>query len=263
MDQIFDLQQVFEKSWEYAKEVYMCFVDLEKAYDRVPRDKLWALLLECDVRGQLLAAIKLSYKQLEACVRVNGMTKKPFGVSVGLRQGCVFSPLLFIVYMGKIDRDSSSSGSVKFGECNLRRLLIADDLALFNSNKSKLQYALDRFSGACLDAGIKISTAKTEIVCISRHPVQYSFQTNKVTLQQTEKFKYLGVTLSSDGRQNNELDTRIEKASALMRQLYRSVVLKRELCTRAKLSVLRSVFVPILTYGHECRVMIKRVRSRV
>ena len=45
------------------------------------------VLLEYDVRGQLLAAIKLLYKQLEVCV--NGMKTKPFSVSVGLRQGCV------------------------------------------------------------------------------------------------------------------------------------------------------------------------------
>ena len=55
MDQLFALQQVFEKLSEYAKEIYeyACFVDLEKAYDRVSREKLWAVLLEYDVRGQL------------------------------------------------------------------------------------------------------------------------------------------------------------------------------------------------------------------
>ena len=98
---------------------------------------------------------------------------------------------------------------------------------------------------------------------MSRHPVQCSFQTKKVTLQQTEKFKYLGVTFLSDGRQDNELDTRIGKASAIMRQLCQSVVLKRELCTRAKLSVFKLVFVPILSYGHECWAMNKRVRFQI
>ena len=86
---------------------------------------------------------------------------------------------------------------------------------------------------------IKISTAKTEIICLSRYPVQCSFQTNGITLQQPDKVKYLGVTFSSDGRQDNELDTHIGKAVAVMRQLNRSVVLNRELCTKAKLSVLR------------------------
>ena len=123
--------------------------------------------------------------------------------------------------MDKIDTDSSSSSGVTFGECNIRRLLFADDLGLLSSEKSDLQYALNRFSNACLDAGMKISrpTAKTEIMCLSRHPVQCSFQTNRVTLKQTEKFKYLGVTFSNDGRQDNELETRIGKVSVVIRQL--------------------------------------------
>ena len=70
--------------------------------------------------------------------------------------------------MDKIDRDSSSRSGVIFGECNVQRLLFADDLVLVSSNKSDLQYARDRFSDACLDNGMKISTAKTEIMCFSR-----------------------------------------------------------------------------------------------
>ena len=111
-----------------------------------------------------------------------------------------------------------------FGEYNDRPLLFADDCTLLSSNKSDLQYALDLFFDACLDAGMKISTAKTEIMCFSRHPVSY--QTNEVTLQQTEKFKYLGITFSSDGGQDNEPDIRVGKASTVMRQFFRSIVLK-------------------------------------
>ena len=69
--------------------------------------------------------------------------------------------------MDKIDRDSFSSSGVTFGECNVWHLLFADDLALLSSNKSDLQYAFDLFSDACLDAGIKITMAKTEIfLCV-------------------------------------------------------------------------------------------------
>ena len=116
--------------------MYTGFVDLKKAYDPLSRDKLWGVLLESDVRGQLFAPIKLLYKQSEVCVPVNGMKTKPFNVSVGLRQGGVLSHLLFIIYMDKIDRDSTSSSDVTFGECNVRRLLFADDFALLRSNKS-------------------------------------------------------------------------------------------------------------------------------
>ena len=85
----FTLKQIFEKSWEYGKDLFACFVDLEKAYDRVPRDKLWKVLQEYGVNGQLLRAIKSFYCRPEVCVRVNGKQSKPFHVGVGLRQGCV------------------------------------------------------------------------------------------------------------------------------------------------------------------------------
>jgi len=45
-DQI-SLSSKFEKSWEYAKDVYTCFVNLEKAYDRVPRDRIMLLTPAC------------------------------------------------------------------------------------------------------------------------------------------------------------------------------------------------------------------------
>ena len=133
------------------REYYTCFLDFKKAYNRLPRDKLWTVLLEYVVRGHLLAAMKLLYKQSEVFFRVNSM-KKLFSVSIGLRQGYVLFHLLFIIYMDKIDRDSSSSSGATFGECNTWRLLFADNLALLSLYKSDVQYALDRFSYARLEA---------------------------------------------------------------------------------------------------------------
>ena len=132
--------------------MYKCFVDLEKAYDPISRNKLLEELLEYDMRGQLLAVIKLLYKQTEVCVHVISMKTKPFSVSVGLQQGCIFSPLLFITYMNmnKIDKGSSSSSGITL-ECAVWCLLFADNLALLCSNISHLQYAIDWFSDACLD----------------------------------------------------------------------------------------------------------------
>ena len=104
----------------------------------------------------------------------------------------------------------------------------------------------------------EISTAKTEVLHLSRNPDQCVLQVNGATLKQVEKFKYLGVAFTSDGRQDEELDTRIGKASAVMRALHYSVVMKRELSKKAKLSIFKAVFVPILTYGHESWVMIRK-----
>ena len=110
---------------------------------------------------------------------------------------------------------------------------------------------------------MKISTAKTEVLHLSRNPDQCVLKVNGATLKQVEKFKYLGVAFTSDGRQDEELDTRIGKARAVMRALHDSVVMKRELSKKAKLSIFKAVFIPILTYGHESWVMNKRMRSQV
>ena len=221
-DQIFTLKQIFEKSWEYGKDLFACFVDLEKAYDRVPRDKLWKVLQEYGVNGQLL--------------RVKGKQSKPFHVGVGLRQGCVLSPLLFIVYMNWIDKCNQTDECATIGNCKISRLLFADDLVLLSSTESGLQRTLNSFADACNTAGIKISTAKTEALHLSRNPDQCVLQVNGTTLKQVEKFKYLGVAFTSDGRQNGELHTLIGKASAVIRALHYSVVMKRELSKKAKLS---------------------------
>ena len=82
-------------------------------------------------------------------------------------------------------------------------------------------------------------------------------------MKQVEKFKYLGVAFTNDGRQDEELDTRIGKASAVIQSLHNSVVMKREMSKMAKLSIFKTVFFPILTYGHKSWVMTERVRSQV
>ncbi|KAI3362708.1 hypothetical protein L3Q82_001775 [Scortum barcoo] len=58
-----------------------------------------------------------------------------------------------------------------------------------------------------------------------------------------------------------EIDRRIGAASAVMRSVYRTVVVKKELSRKAKLSIYRSIYVPTLTYGHELWVMTERTRS--
>ena len=84
-DQIFTLRQIFEKSWEYAKDISVSFVDLEKAYHWVFRDKLPRVLLAYGIDGHLLTAIKSLYCQPKVCVRVNGKQLKSFHAGVGLR----------------------------------------------------------------------------------------------------------------------------------------------------------------------------------
>ena len=99
-------------------------------------------LQSCVEYGQLLRAITSFYCRPDVCVRANGKQSKPFHVGVGLWQGCVLSPLLFIVYMKWIDKCSQADECATIGNCKISRLLFADDLVLLSSSESGLQRTL-------------------------------------------------------------------------------------------------------------------------
>ena len=161
--------------------------------------------------------------------------------------------------MNWIGKCSQADECATIGNCKISRLLFADDLVLLSSTESGLQRASNRFADACETTGKKISTAKTEVLDLLRNPDQCMLHVKGATLKQVKNFKYLGVAFTSDGRQNKELDTLIVKFSAVMRALRYSVVMKRELSKRAKLSIFKTVFVPILTCGYESWVKTERV----
>ncbi|CAF3333272.1 unnamed protein product [Rotaria sp. Silwood2] len=263
IDQIFTLQQIIEKSWEFAKPVYSLFIDLGKAYDRIPRDLLWNVLKEYGIQDHLLSAIQSLYKNCQSCVRINGSKSDYFQVQVGLRQGCVLSPLLFIVFMDKISRTSTNPTCMEIGNTKVDSLLFADDIARLATSEDSLQMALNQFDKVCSDFGMKISEKKTELMVISREDKQLNLYLNNNSLNQVNKFKYLGVQFSSDGKQDGEIDRRIGAASGFLRSLYRSVVTKTELNKKTKMAIFKSVYRPTLIYGHEQWVLTEKLRSRI
>ncbi|KAK3565835.1 hypothetical protein QTP86_015814 [Hemibagrus guttatus] len=121
-----------------------------------------------------------------------------------------------------------------------------------------LQHALGRFAAECEAAGMRVSTSKSEAMALNRKKVACTLQVGGEVLPQVEEFKYLGVLFTSEGRMDREIDRRIGAAAAVMRSMYRSVVVKKELSRKAKLSIYQSIYAPTLTYGHELWVMTER-----
>ncbi|KAI3377927.1 hypothetical protein L3Q82_009055 [Scortum barcoo] len=192
LDQLYTLhRRVLEGLWEFAQPVHMCFVDLEKAFDRVPRGILWG---EC-------SAVRF------------------LGVARGRRES-------------------------RFGNHRISSLLFADDVVLLASSSQDLQHVLERFAAECEAAGMRISTSKSEAMVLDRKRVACPLQVSGEVLPQVEEFKYLGVLFTSEGKMEREIDRRIGAASAVMRSVYRTVVVKKELSRKAKLSIYRSIYVP-------------------
>ena len=79
----------------------------------------------------------------------------------------------------------------------------------------------------------------------------WTLQVSGNTLQQVEKFKCLGVVFTIDGRRNEEIDTRIGEANAVLLELCRSFSDTSGAFKHRKAVIFKSVFVPTLLYGHE------------
>ena len=78
---------------------YMCFVDLQKAYDSVDRELLWKVLARAGVLSAMVDVIRQFHNGMRARVRMDdGELSEWFEVTQGLRQGCVLSPMLFNIF---------------------------------------------------------------------------------------------------------------------------------------------------------------------
>ncbi|XP_061541984.1 ankyrin repeat domain-containing protein 13D isoform X7 [Phycodurus eques] len=168
VDQLYTLGRVLEGAWEFAQPVYMCFVDLEKAFDRVPRGVLWRVLRKYGVSYPLIRAIRSLYDRSQSLVRISGSKSDSFPVRVGLCQGCPLSPILFITFMDRISRRSRGEKGVRFGGLGIASLLFADDVVLLASSNRDLQLSLEQYAAECEAAGMRINTSRSEIMVLSR-----------------------------------------------------------------------------------------------
>ena len=87
-----------------GKELFKCYIDLTKAYDRVDRKLLWKLLDKIGVPSKLKNVIQGLHDGARGRVRINGQFSEWFNLSIGLRQGAIFSPTLFNIFFGEIIR---------------------------------------------------------------------------------------------------------------------------------------------------------------
>ena len=96
---IFALRILKEKYQERKKDLHMVFVDLEKAYDSVPRDLIWWELGKKNLPEAYTTIIQDMHKATKTRVKTRCGLTQYFDIEVGLHQGSTLSPLLFIIIM--------------------------------------------------------------------------------------------------------------------------------------------------------------------
>ena len=94
-DAIFGLRILMEKYTEGQEQLYCVFADLEKAYNRVPREELFYCMRRSGLPEKYVRVVQDMYKDCMTVVWCAVGTTEGFGVEVGLHQGSALSPLLF------------------------------------------------------------------------------------------------------------------------------------------------------------------------
>jgi len=129
-DAIFTVWQMLEKYGCKGKTLYFAFVDLDKAFDRVPREVTRCAVRKAGFEEWLVKAVMAMYEGVQTVVRTTG-DSKAFNAKVGLHQGSVLSLLLFVIVMEMISRELRAGLSLE--------LLYADDLILMAESEESLR----------------------------------------------------------------------------------------------------------------------------
>ncbi|XP_035665616.1 uncharacterized protein LOC118408864, partial [Branchiostoma floridae] len=155
-DAIFIVRQLQEKFIAANKPLYFAFVDLEKAFDRVPRRVLWWALRSLGVEEWAVRVIQAMYANARSRVRVNGQYSEEFGVGVGVHQGSVLSPLLFILVLEALSREFRTGVPWE--------LLYADDLVIIADTLEECIARLKAWKSGMERKGLRVNMGKTKIM---------------------------------------------------------------------------------------------------
>ena len=155
-DAIFIVRQLKEKHLAANKPLYMAFVDLEKALDHIPQDVIWWAMRKLSIDEWLVRLVQSMYKDVRSRVRVGDGYGEEFGVGVGVHQGSVLSPLLFIIVLEALSREFRTG-------CPWE-LLYADDLMISAGSKEELLVKVKTWKTEKEKKGLRVNMGKTKIM---------------------------------------------------------------------------------------------------
>ena len=155
------------KAREFQKNIYICFIDCDKAFDCVDHNKLWKMLQEMGIPDHLTCLLRNLYASQEAAVKTGHGTTDWFQTGKGVHQGCILSPCLFNLYAEYVLRtaglDEAQAG-VKVARRNINNLRYADDTTLMSESTEELKSLLMKVKEESRKVGLKLKIQRTKIL---------------------------------------------------------------------------------------------------
>jgi hypothetical protein len=165
---VFTLQHLLDRKRHRREPLVCCFLDLQGAYDRVPRPLLWQALARLGVHGAMLAAIQSLYANAVHAISVGGRRGASVPSARGVTQGCPLSPTLFGILLDGLHwalrARAPDAGPALDYELRVPDLGYADDFCILATTAADLQRLLDIAHVHLTAFGVAISTVITRIM---------------------------------------------------------------------------------------------------
>ena len=247
-----------ERAIEKQKDLYMCFVDFEKAFDRVRQELLIDRLRRIGADEPDVRLLTNLYLEQKAVVKIGDDRSDWIKIEKGVRQGCVLSPdLLVMDEMKQLD-------GIKIGGGNINNIRYADDTILLADTEERLQELIDRLDEEGRAIGLKINIGKTEVMGMTKRTEQLRVEAhvNGEAVRQVSSFRYLGSLISEDGRCDAEIKSRIAMAKSNFGKM-RRILTNLSLGMNIRLRLLKCYVWSTLLYGCEAWNISEVMRRRL
>ena len=159
-DQIANIHWIIEKTREFQKNIYFCFIDYAKGFDCVDYNKLWKILKEMGIPHHLTWLLRNLYAGQEATVRAGHEATEWFQIGKGVCQGCILSPCLFSLYAEYIMRNAGldeTQAGIKIAGRNINNFRYADDTTIMVESEEELKSLLMKVKEESEKVGLKLN----------------------------------------------------------------------------------------------------------
>ena len=246
MEAIFLVRQLMERYREHKKDLHMVFIDLEKAYDKIPRNVMWWALEKHKVPAKYITLIKDMYNNVVTSVRTSDVDTDDFPIKIGLHQGSALSPYLFALVMDEVTR--GIQGDIPW--C----MLFADDVVLVDDSRTGVNRKLELWRQTLESKGFRLSRTKTEYMMCGFSTTRCEEEEVSLDGQvvpRKDTFRYLGSMLQEDGGIDEDVNHRIKAGWMKWRQAS-GILCDKRVPQKLKGKFYRTAVRPAMLYGAEC-----------
>ena len=256
-DAAFTLQSLITERKINNQPLYACFVDFSKAFDSIDREALSYKLGNFGIRGPLLKLFVNMYDANSYMIKSNNEFSFPIQTSIGLKQGCCLSPILFNMYINDLHQIfGEDCAPTSLNGLNISSLSFADDLVLLSQTKEGLANCLNHLENYCNTWGLKVNDDKTKVLVFNRpftkniKNLNYFIDGKKIVT--VKSYTYLGIEVTNTGNFQLACKSLYQKSLRAMFSLYAAIGPRSDIPnTQLFLKLFDSLIRPILLYGCE------------